>query len=566
MTASDAIALLSPEVVRRELCIRSFADFMRFAWPHFEPTRALLPSIAIDALCAALQAVGERRIRRLAIACPPGVSKSLVTAVAFPAWLLLRTDGAARIMSGSYAYDLAKRDSRRCRDLVASAWYRALAGGRWAVRDDADQAGDWWSSTGGRRLCTSTGSKALGERATIQLLDDVLSGADVHSAAKRLEARRWLSEVLPSRLEDPENDSRVIVGQRLHVEDPVSLAIEQGWSVLSLPAVLAENDTPCVLLDDAGELVWRDPRKPGEPLVSLLSTEALDRLRLELGSAAYSAQYLQKPHDDTNAMFPRKAFERRWTELPDKPQRTVIALDASFKESASSDWAVLQCWQSKGSDRVLVEQWRKQAGFVDTLNALRAMQKRYPFAKVLIEAGANGHAVFDQFKREVPGVFEVKPEGGKTARAASVQAIVESGAVVLPANAPWVDDWIDEVSAFPAVKHDDQADAMVYALRELQGGTDAKARYAALSRVPMFVEDSAWTAPSRAAAAPPAVESAGEQPEPIERTPEQQAKHDRIQKRLYFRLIRGEQNVVDPHNVPQLRAWAADAKRRGVLR
>jgi len=61
------------------------------------------------------------------------------------------------------------------------------------------------------------------------------------------------------------------------------------------------------------------------------------------------------------------------------------------------------------------------------------------------------------------------PAGGKVARAASVQAIVESGAVVLPAHASWVDAWLDEVTRFPQVKHDDQVDPMVYALRELQG-------------------------------------------------------------------------------------------------
>jgi hypothetical protein len=89
---------------------------------------------------------------------------------------------------------------------------------------------------------------------------------------------------------------------------------------------------------------------------------------------------------------------------------------------------------------------------------------------VLVEGAANGHAILDQLRHEIAGVIEVKPDGGKVARAASVQAIVESGAVVLPASASWVEAWLDEVCAFPAVKHDDQTDAMVYALRDLQAG------------------------------------------------------------------------------------------------
>ena len=55
------------------------------------------------------------------------------------------------------------------------------------------------------------------------------------------------------------------------------------------------------------------------------------------------------------------------------------------------------------------------------------------------------------------------------ARAMAVQAIVESRACVLPAHASWLDAWLDEVCAFGAgAPHDDQVDAMVYALGILE--------------------------------------------------------------------------------------------------
>src|SRR5262245_34448734 len=77
--------------IGRELYRRSFPAFPSAAWPTIEPTRALLPSVAIEGVCAALQAVAEGRIKRLAIATCPGTSKSLAGTVAFPAWLLLRS-------------------------------------------------------------------------------------------------------------------------------------------------------------------------------------------------------------------------------------------------------------------------------------------------------------------------------------------------------------------------------------------------------------------------------------------------------------------------------------------
>jgi len=353
--------------LRRQLYRRSFVDFARGLWHAAEPTRALMPSVAFDAVCAGLQSVADGRIKRLAVEQPPGTSKSITGAVLFPSWLLLRSGGKARVMCGSYSHDLAVRDSRRCRDVVTSPAYRTLVDGAWQLRDDANTLGDWHTTVGGRRLVTSTGSKALGERATIQILDDVLSGADVHSPAKRKEALRWMSEVLPSRLEDQEHDARVLFGQRLHPEDPLSLAHEQGWRILSLPALLGESDAPCELYDDAGALVWRDPREPGEPLLALLGEAALDRLKLELGSTSFVAQYMQRPSDDSGAQIKRSWWsfyrpphvaaasprpagcdaERPAVSEPAHYERTVIAMDATFG-SLTGDYAVIVCWSAIG--------------------------------------------------------------------------------------------------------------------------------------------------------------------------------------------------------------------------
>lgn len=477
-SVQELLSQINPDQFRAELCRRSFADFVRTFWPAVEPTRALLPSVAVDAICAVLQEAGERG-GRWAISCPPGVSKSLLASVMFPAWLLLRTGGQARIMGGSYSWDFATRDARRCRDLIQSPKYRALVGTSWALRDDANSVSDYQTTSGGRRLVTSVEGKATGERVNVQVLDDVLNATDIYSAAARKQAIRWVQEVLPSRLDDPERATRVLIGQRLHPQDPLSVAAEQGWHHLVLPALATEE--PHELRRADGSLIWRDPRQPGEPLFALLGTDALSRLKADMGSATFSAQYQQKPHDEESAMFKRSWFERTWRTLPERFDQTVIALDATFKEAKGSDFAVVSVWGALGADRYLIDQWRKRAGFSETLTALRAMQARHPMAKVLVEAAANGHAILEQLQREVPGVFPVKPDGGKVARAASITAICESGAVVLPENAPWREAWVEEVCTFPGGKHDDQLDAAVYALRALQQSA-AVARFIALCR------------------------------------------------------------------------------------
>jgi predicted phage terminase large subunit-like protein len=470
--------------LERALCRASFVDFVRGAWPLLEPTRALLPSVALDAVCAALQAVAEGRVKRLAIATCPGTSKSLIGVVAFPAWLLLRTNGAARIMCGSYSWDFASRDSRRCRDLVTSPWFRSLVDGAWGLRDDAQKRDDYWTTRGGRRLIVSVGGKALGERCTFQLVDDALSGADVHSPSAKKEATRWLAEVLPSRLEDPENDPRVIIGQRLAVDDPIAAALDRGWSLLSLPAALAEGDARCELLDDSGALVWRDEREIGEPLVSLLSVEALDKLKAELGSSAFAAQYMQRPADDGSAVIkrswwrfyrtadvpenaPRPAgcdVETPAIELPDELGAKVITADLTFG-SAKGDYAVVQCWASRGGSRFLLEQWRKRAGFEESLEAIKAMHERHPHARIMVEKAANGAAVIEQLQKAIPNVLALKPLGSKEMRLGAIAPAVESGSCYLPLGWPSLADFVEELAG--ATKHDDAMDACAYAIHGL---------------------------------------------------------------------------------------------------
>jgi predicted phage terminase large subunit-like protein len=470
--------------LRRKVARASFRDFVRMAWPIIEPTRPFMPSIAVDAVSAALQAVAERRIRRLAIALPPGCGKSLVGAVAWPAWLLLRTDGAARVMAGSYSSGFAERDSTRCRELIGSPWYRALVGGTWNIQHGRDRVDEYWTSAGGKRVIASPGGRTMGERVTYQVIDDALSGADIFSKSAKAVASRWVCEQMPSRMEDLEEDPRTIIGQRLCVDDPIASVLERGFSLLQLPAVLVEGDVPCVLLDDHGAEVWRDPRAQGEPLLSLLSPEALDMQRIELGSVAFAAQYMQKPRDDSSATIRRAWWrfhrpphvsgealrpggcdlEAPAVNTPDAFDRVTIAADLTFG-SLTGDFCSIQAWGAVKGGRYLLDRFHRRCGFEEQLVAIREMAAKFPGCKIVVEKAANGAAIIEQLRKVLPGVVAVKPIGSKAARLAAVAPTVESGACHLPLGAPWLEDFVEEMAG--GSKHDDDQDAAAYALHDL---------------------------------------------------------------------------------------------------
>ena len=96
------LAVLDATAIERELCSRSLAEFVRQAWHVLEPGTPLRWGWALDAICQHLEAVADGRITRLLITLPPGMMKSLITGVFFPAWLWgLRGRPSTRVIGSS---------------------------------------------------------------------------------------------------------------------------------------------------------------------------------------------------------------------------------------------------------------------------------------------------------------------------------------------------------------------------------------------------------------------------------------------------------------------------------
>lgn len=463
----------SIEGVRAALARRSFSSFVEQAWSLVEPARPYVRSTASEAIVEHLQAVGDGRIRRLLVALPPGLGKSTFCSVLYPAWRFAR-DPSWRGVFGSHAHTLAVRDSLRTRRLVQSPWFKQQFGVE--LRDDENRSDYWATTAEGRRIAVGVDGALVGFRATEALVDDPLNTVDARSKTTRDHTNRWFVEALSTRLDDPDNAPRIVIQQRLHSDDLIGyLLAAGGWEALILPAEYdaRRRTTTCI---------WEDPRTEPSQLLApqLHSRDFLDRQRVELGSAAYSCQYLQSPTDDEGGMFQREwwgfykttarlrrpfgATDKPAVELPKRFDHRVISIDCAFKGGPDNDYVVMLVLGVHRADRYVLDVVRRQLDFTSTCKQVRALAASYPFAKILIEDAANGPAVISALAREVAGLIPVRPDGGKEARAAAISPQVESGNVFLPEGAPWVADFIDELAAFPRGKHDDQVDAFSQAL------------------------------------------------------------------------------------------------------
>lgn len=490
-----AIASITPlDVIRirAERMRRSFALFVKNAWPQIDPA-PLIWSWHLDAMCLHLEALAKGEIGDLLINIPPGHAKSMIVSVLWPAWQWTR-EPTFQVLSASYEAGLATRDAVKARELTLTPWYvehfrsSYSQHGDWGYKKDRDLKTSYVNTLGGHRESFGVGGRGTGYRGDCLIVDDPLKADDIYSQVKREEAIRWFSESMESRFNNPVKRKRVIVMQRLHEADLAAHVLKLGgWVHLNLQAEFDPNRR-CVTKRLDGAALWRDPRTMvGEPLFAASFPSAiLKKLRVNMGSYAYEAQFQQNPTPAEGGVIKRAWFTRRWV-MPGMPGRdgyecrpvptdfeTIeMITDAAFKKTDTSDRVAIGVWGRKGPDIYLIDLVWDRMDFTETLNAMRMLKGKWKrISSIVVEDKANGSAIINVLSQELPGVVPIEPEGGKESRIYAASKYFEAGNVWLPLDAPYVLDYIEEACAFPKGAHDDAIDMSAYATSRLLTSND----------------------------------------------------------------------------------------------
>ena len=88
---------------------------------------------------------------------------------------------------------------------------------------------------------------------------------------------------------------------------------------------------------------------------------------------------------------------------------------------------------------------------------------------VIVEKAGSGTSIYQNIRQATrqAWIVTMQPEGSKQHRASQQTPKFERGEVWVPEKAPWLKAFLDEFSAFPHGKHDDQVDSVVQFLRAL---------------------------------------------------------------------------------------------------
>jgi phage terminase large subunit-like protein len=430
---------------------------------------------------------------------PPRQGKSALASQWGPCWTLDR-DPTTKIIMVSYGDDLADENARTVRDLLVEHSDQLRA----QLRPDVKRRDRFMTNQGGGILAAGIGSALTGFGSSGVVIDDLFRNwQDAHSEAQRDRVDNAYRAVIRTRLEG--NDPwQVLVSTRWHEDDLTGRLIDrmqdgtgEEWEIVRIPAIAERWDPEST--DPWTRM--RDPlgREPGEVIEPERFSIEFERERARsLGSFLSAALLQQRPAPDEGGEFKRSWWKIE-SEMPETYQQVLSVSDMKLKERDSGDYTVIQVWGRIGSNCWLIDQFRGRWTQATTACALALVTVRHPecrrhlvenagYGPEVMEAlrtASPGYVVSDDIaaqlgmtvderdsvsrirSRGVSGLIPVTPKGSKVVRARAIVPYIEAGDVHIPAHAPWLGTFLEEMSAFPNGSHDDICDCVSMALARM---------------------------------------------------------------------------------------------------
>jgi len=489
----------------------SLAEFVKQAWHIVEPGQPYVHGWHVDFICEHLEAITEglpmedgRPYNRLLINIPPGMMKSLLLNVFWPAWEWgPRNMPHMRYVCAAHKIEnLSARDSRRMRELITSDWYQARWGDRVKLSRDQNEKLNFVNSATGFRIATAITS-LTGIRGDRVIIDDPHSVDSAGSDAMRSAEVETFLEAIPSRLTNPMSSAIVVIMQRLHEEDVSGTIITKklGYDHIVLPMRFEawRKGLPtklgiCDPREDEGELLF--PARFPEYVV--------DRDERVMGPYATAGQHQQRPEPRGGGVIKRDWWQP-WEEPSYPPMDFIVAsLDTAYTTKTENDWSALTVWgvftggttaqatssitrdnqwldvrttiertYSETAPKVmLMSAWQERMELHDLVEKVAQTCRKMRVDKLIIEDKAAGHSVAQEIRRlyghEDWAVQLINPGAyDKLARLYSVQHLFAEGMIHAPVK-QWAEMVISQMATFPRGKHDDLVDTASAALRHMR--------------------------------------------------------------------------------------------------
>lgn len=446
-----------PQAALNELTRRSFLFFLTRAFPYISGGQQLSANWHISAMAYWLDRVERGICRRLLVTLSPRNLKSITISVAWVAWMLGK-DPSKNFVCVSYSNELSGKLARDCLTVMQSRWYKDAFPG--TVISSWRKAMDFETTRHGGRLATSITGTLTGRGGDIIILDDVIKPDEADSEVIRENVKEWYRSTLASRLNDKKSGAILAVMQRLHQFDLPGMLLEVGGiDHLNRPAIAPAEEVIPLL----GGKCHR--RRIGEVLhAEREPIEELERIRHEMGSHRFAAQYLQNPVPAAGNLI-----KARWLKIYPEPLDVeggyiIQSWDTGNKAGPNNAYSSCVTARVKGKYTYVIDVLRKRMEFPELRATAIALAREYGPSILLIEDKASGEALIQELRDPsltgVPVPIPVRPEGDKESRIAGISGMIEAGQLLIPREASWLPDFKSELLGFPQTRFCDQVDAL----------------------------------------------------------------------------------------------------------
>lgn len=457
--------------LEKKLCEMSFYEFFKAAWVVVEPAVPLSTNWHHKYICDTLQEECERIIAQkpktkdIIINVPFRSTKSLIVTVMFPVWAWIKSP-KLRFITSSYSATLSIELATKSRDIIFSDWFKTRWGDVFHIKKDQNLKERYENNHIGMRRATSVGGTVTGQGGDFLIVDDPLSPQMANSATERDNANEWYRTTFYSRLNQADIGVRIIIMQRVHEDDLSGFLLDREtrtkYKHICIPATNEDGNIKPKSLEkfynkETG-LFWEDR----------FSKAVLDDYKSALGTYGYAGQLQQTPTPLDSGMIHKDWFKIDRYRVDEAIVNFVI--DPAYTADQKNDPSALLAYTYKDNKWQIVDCVNVHKEFPELVKFIPQWVKKNGYtnkSRIYVEPKASGKSIVQTLVRETGlNVKEDKPPTkDKVARVSDISASLESGRVSL-LNGDWNREFLDQLTKFPAAKHDDMVDCLVMAVNK----------------------------------------------------------------------------------------------------
>ena len=392
----------------------------------------------------------------LMVSTPPRHGKTRFLSNVVPAWLLGRFPDK-RVMLLTHTQDFSRTQSRHARNIIQAFGQKVFD---IQLADDSSSAQEWniAGHTGGMEAIGAGGS-LQGKGAHLLIVDDLVKGFEQASSPTMMDKQwDWFRTDVYPRLEP--GASVILIMTRWTALDVIG-RIEQAQKEEGEFLEFETVNFPALAMEKPKDVLGRSPGQALFP--ARFDENKLKEIKGKMDDLWFESLYQGNPLPAKGNIINPEWF-KTYDGILDRETGTfdqiVISADTASKETELADFSVMMVFGTRGENYYLLDVIRDKIGYPALLDTTKALYRQWRPDFFLIEDKGSGISLIQDMRSDGFVVWPIDPGNeNKVIRMQAETPRIRAGAIHIPKEASWRDEFLSEARSFPMGRKD-QVDAL----------------------------------------------------------------------------------------------------------